>query len=81
MTLTTTNTPITHTWSDNGEQGFDLSAINNSYLLLFDTLTGVVTWIDKVAPYATNINYSPSSNTNGNVTVMLTISKVVQPIA
>jgi len=36
--------------------------------------------IDKTFPTATNVSYSPSTNTNGSVTVTLTTSESVQSI-
>jgi hypothetical protein len=39
-----------------------------------------VDWIDKIAPLATDVSYSPSTNTNGDVEVTLTTSEEVQTI-
>jgi tRNA G26 N,N-dimethylase Trm1 len=39
-----------------------------------------ITRIDKIAPEAVNVTYSPSTNTNQDVTVTLTLSEPVQPI-
>ena len=41
----------------------------------------VITRIDKDAPYATSVVYNPSSNTNGDVEVTLTINEAVQAIS
>ena len=43
--------------------------------------TVTISRIDKDIPYATNVVYSPTSNTNGNVTVTMTINEAVQAIS
>ena len=44
------------------------------------TANVLITRIDKDAPYATSVVYSPSAATSGNVTVTLTINEAVQAI-
>ncbi|MDR2541320.1 MAG: hypothetical protein LBD11_06235 [Candidatus Peribacteria bacterium] len=40
--------------------------------------TGIsINRIDKYAPYATNVTYTPSTNTNGSVTATLTVNETV----
>jgi hypothetical protein len=41
----------------------------------------VVNWIDKINPEALSVIYSPSTSTNGIVTVTLTVSEAVQSIS
>ena len=43
--------------------------------------TAVVNRIDKTAPVATNVSYSPATNTNQPVTVTLVTSEAVQNIS
>ncbi|GHV24625.1 hypothetical protein FACS1894176_01350 [Bacteroidia bacterium] len=62
----------------------NIFATNTGYTQTFSDLVGnmnstgiAINRIDKTAPYATNLSYNPSTNTNGSVTVTLTTNETV----